>query len=255
MTEIPNLPIDEVSLNLSDDDLPCVSILMPCWRRRKFIPLMITNLVNMDYPRHKLELCILQDGDQDLFIDDTRKLMFQNAIGIKMKYVYEPNLRRTIGEKRNKLVKMASHKICAMMDSDDIYLPTYIRYSVNAIQQYKCGITSSASMMFVYPKNDFKMTGIKCAHKNQGHEACCVFTKKHFNAMGGFAKSSQGEGHKMISFNEKRMKNLCITKLMICVAHDGDEGNTIDKDMFLDCDFDAEFGESPFREVLKKVIL
>ena len=134
--ELPNLPYTNVILNKSDDELPNVSILMPCWRRRKFIPLIIANINNLDYPKDKLELCILQDGDQDLFIDETRLHKFRNAIHpVRLTYRYEPNVRRTIGEKRNKLVKMASYKYLANMDSDDVYIDTY--YTVHHVYCFR----------------------------------------------------------------------------------------------------------------------
>ena len=249
-----DLPYQEVSLKLADNDLPCISILIPCWRRRKFIPLMIANLVAQDYPKEKLEVVILQDGDQDLFIDDSRKQGFALAVGIPVKYKYEPNIRRTIGEKRNLLVKMATHKICAFMDSDDVYLETYLRYSVNALKQYKAGITSSNCMLFVYPHNEFKMSAIKCDFKHQCHEACAVFTKKYFKSLGGFSKSSQGEGVKMFGGSDKQIINLNITKLMVCVCHDGEEGNTINKEQFSDDNKNvAVFQDGGWKEILKDI--
>ena len=231
------LPTTQVTKPLSDDMLPHVSILIPCYLRQKFVPLILMNISQMDYPRDKMEICILQDGPLDLFTCESDKDFFKEVMKpAVLKYVYEPKVRRTIGQKRNKLVKMASHKICANMDSDDIYLPTYLRYSVSALKEFKVGITSSAQMMFCYPKLDYKITAISCGHKHQGHEACAVFTKKHFNSMGGFisrgTNSNQGEGVKMIAYNEKNMVNLDIRYLMICVAHDGEEGNTIPKDQF-----------------------
>lgn len=234
--DVPFLEFSEVTLNIPDDELPFVSINIPCYKRRKFCPLMITNIQFLDYPKDKLEIVILQDGPESLFITSDHKKLFEECIHpAKLKYVYEPNIRRSIGDKRNRLVKLSSHKIIANIDSDDIYFPQYLRHSINAMKQYKVGITSSAAMLFLYPHLDFKLTGIRCGMKFQGHEACSVFTKKHFNAMGGFGKTSQGEGTKMIHYNEKNMVNLDIAQLMICVAHNNDdEGNTIGKDQFLD---------------------
>ena len=228
------LPIDEVSLNLSDKDLPPVSIIMPCYKRRRFIPLIIANIFNQDYPKDKLELCILQDGEQDLFIDKSRLDKFRQAIyPVKLKYKYEPNIRRSIGNKRNILVKkMASYKFIASMDSDDIYMNSYIRYSINALKQYKAGISTSVSMLFVYPHKDFIMSAITCGFKQQGHEGCSVFTKKHFQQVGGFGKSQTAEGVRMLAL-EDRVLNLNITKLMVCVSHNVDEGNTVDKEQFI----------------------
>jgi glycosyltransferase involved in cell wall biosynthesis len=231
---IPDVPLDEVTLNLPDKELPSVSIVMPCYQRRRFIPLIIANINNQDYPKEKLELCILQDGDQDLFVDKLRYEKFKEAIyPVKLSYKYEPNIRRTIGNKRNILVKqMASHKFIANMDSDDIYMNTYIRYSINALKQHKKGISTSVSMLFVYPHKDFIMSAITCGFKAQGHEGCSVFTKKHFQQFGGFGKSQTAEGVKMLSA-EERVLNLNITKLMVCVSHNIDEGNTVKKEQFI----------------------
>jgi len=259
--EIPELPITEVTKVLDDEELPNISVLIPCYLRRKFKPLILCNLRHMDYPKNKMEVVILHDGPEDLFISKEEIEFFEtNLLGAKLKYVYEKDKRRSIGEKRNKLVKMAQHKIVAMMDSDDIYLPSYLRYSVSALKQYKAGITSSASMCFIYPEMDWRLTAIRCGYKFQGHEAVMVFTKKHFNSMGGFVskgkESNMGEGAKLISYNEKNMINLDICRMMICVAHKGEvdgEGNTINKDRFADAKFEASLNELPHLEVLKMI--
>ena len=251
---VPDLPVRKVNQILSDEDCPHVSVLIPCYLRREFVPLIITNLIQMDYPKSKLEICILQDGPEDLLVESERDF-FKMKTGCRLNYKYEPGIRRTIGEKRNRLVKMASHKICANMDSDDIYLSTYIRYSVSALKEFKVGITTSASMLFIYPKLNYKLTGIRCGHKHQGHEAAAVFTKKHFNAMGGFVSKgehgNQGEGVKMIQYNEKQMVNLDVRYLMCCVVHDG---NTINKDRFVDAHIDGDFTKCRQVNCLRQIL-
>ena len=47
--------------------------------------------------------------------------------------------------------------------------------------------------------------------------------------MGGFKKSSQGEGVGMIDFNDKNVGNIPIDDLMVCVAH---RWQTLSKDPF-----------------------
>jgi hypothetical protein len=256
--EIPDLPYTPVTQLLSDDECPPVSILIPCYLRRKFKPLILCNIIYMDYPKDKLELCILQDGPEDLFESSEERKWFEEQIGpTRLKYVYEPKVRRSIGEKRNRLVKIATHKICAMIDSDDIYIPSYIRYSVSAMKEHKAGITSSASMIFMYPEKNYKLSAIRCGHKHQGHEATMVFTKKHFNSMGGFigrgSQGNQGEGTKMITYNEKNMINLSIDRLMVCVCHSGDDGNTINKDRFLSAEFQSELADTPHLRCVKRI--
>ena len=255
--KIPELPVAEVEKILSDEELPSVSIIIPCYKRRNFAALMLTNIFHMDYPKSKMEICILQDGPEELF-SPFELDFFKKQSGCQVNYKYEKDIRRSIGDKRNRLVKMASHKIIACMDSDDIYYPTYLRYSVSALKEHNVGITSSAQMLFMYPEYDYKLTGIRCGYKHQGHEACCVFTKKHFNSMGGFiskgANGNQGEGVKMIAHNEKNMVNLDIRLLMICVVHNEDGGNTINKERFKDADMEGSMEGTPHLDILKMIV-
>ena len=257
--EIPNLPLSKVSKILSDEECPAVSIIIPCYKRKQFVSLILCNIFHMDYPKSKLEVCILQDGPEDLFGSPEELQLFKDTCGCRVNYKFEKDVRRTIGEKRNYLVKkMASHKHIACMDSDDIYFPTYIRYSISALKQYKVGISSSCQMMFCFPKYDYKMTGIRCGYKHQGHEACAVFTKRHHGSMGGFiskgAKGNQGEGVKLIAYNEKQMVNLDVRMLMVCICHDVDEGNTINKERFKDSDMDGSMEGLPHFECLKMIL-
>jgi len=214
-----------------DEDLPNVSILMPTWNRQKFLPLLSINVANMDYPKEKMELCIFDDHPENPLLP-TQEDRYRMQVAIyptKLNYHYDPSRHLTIGEKRNKLVKMASHKICANMDDDDIYMPSYLRYGISILKHYKIGIVGSPQMLFVYPNDDFKMTAINCPSKRQTHEATHIYTKKHWKSMGGYKKNSQGEGAQMIDYNEKRCRCLDVRMCMICVCH---QDNTIDKENF-----------------------
>ena len=252
--KVPYLPLTPVNKILTDEECPNITICIPCYKRKEFIPLMLCNLIQLDYPPDKIQVNILQDGEEDLFTPAELNFFKEKLKPATLQYKYEKNIRRTIGEKRNLLVKSSKNKIILMMDSDDIYFPTYARYSVSALKENKAGITSSASMMFIYPKLDYKITGIRCGHKHQGHEAVMCFTKKHWKQMGGFisrgGNGNQGEGVKMISYNEKQMVNLDVRLLMICVAHDE---NTICKDRFIDCNMPGDLKDMPQLQILKEI--
>ena len=256
---VPNLPISQVTEILIDEDCPKISICIPCYKRQKFVPLILCNLIHLDYPPDKIEVNILQDGEVDLFKNKEEFEFFKEKLKpASVQYKYEKNIRRTIGDKRNRLVKSSSNKIILMMDSDDVYFPTFARYSVSALKQYKVGIVGSAQMLFLYPKLDYKLTGIRCGYKHQIHEATMCFTKKHHGQMGGFvsrgAEGNQGEGTKMVCYNEKNSINLDIRMLMVCVAHDGEEGNTIAKDRFSDAKMNGELKDLPQLEILKAIL-
>ena len=44
--------------------IPSVSILVPTYNRTRFLDIFLTNIVNFDYDKNKLELCILDDGEE-----------------------------------------------------------------------------------------------------------------------------------------------------------------------------------------------
>lgn len=214
-------------------EYPYVSINMPIYNRSKWLPLIYHNIKQIAYPKDKIELVILDDSDNDkLFKDKIEENRFQEFIfPIKLKYILDP-VKKSIGEKRNKLCKLSSHKIIACMDSDDLYLPSYLPYAISELKNNNLGAVGSPEMLFLYPHLDWKITGIKCLANRQIHEATLVYTKKHFNAMGGFNKNSQGEGSKMFDFmNDKKIKQLEVSKIMVCICH---SENTCNKDKFKD---------------------
>ena len=55
---------------------------------------------------------------------------------MKLKYINNKP-RRSIGKKRNDLIKSASSKIIAFMDDDDIYFPTYLSHSYKSLKENK----------------------------------------------------------------------------------------------------------------------
>jgi len=218
----PNIP------RFNDDQLPTLSILTPTYNRRKFRGLAAFNIKMFDYPKDKLEWLIIDDGDEPFFenADDLQECR-RYLHPVKITYKYNKSRHLTIGEKRNMLVKQAKYKTVAFLDDDDIYLPTYLRYSITMMKYHKVGMVGSPEMIFVFPYDNWKLSMIRCPAKRQNHEATMVFTKKFFNSMPGFAKNSQGEGAKMIDFNENNVAKTAVSEVMICVAH---KNNTINKD-------------------------
>jgi glycosyltransferase involved in cell wall biosynthesis len=224
-------------------EFPAISILTPTWNRKEFLPLMIHNIKNMDYDKNKLEWIIADDHPTNpLFKTNAEVNQVKKEIyPITFKYIYDKKRHLSIGEKRNLLVKSASFKICAFMDDDDIYNCSYLKHSIDVMKQGKYSCVGSNQMLFIFPHHNYQVSHIQCSAKRQAHEATMVFTKKYFRSMGGFPKSSKGEGAKFIDFNEKNVGLTDITYIMFCVCH---QGNTCQKDIFLDnkveCNLDME---------------
>jgi len=229
--------------------LPNISILVPTYNRSKFLPLLIHNLKSQTYPHNKLEVCIYDDGTEP-FTDNTAGLQL-DIYPIKLVY-HRDKVRKSIGEKRNYLVKKLSRNtFLCFMDDDDIYNPVYIEYSFKCLKDNKAGLVGSSSMLFTYPEKDYVLTGIKCPKKFQIHEATMLFTRRYFGSMGGFENSSQGEGVKFIQDRDRDVFNTDINNVMVCVAHDG---NTIDKEQFNKEELKLGVYDGPERDILNKIL-
>jgi glycosyltransferase involved in cell wall biosynthesis len=227
-----------------------ISILIPTYNRRKFLPLLIDNVISQTYNHSLLELVILDDGEE-LLIEDIEE--FKNLIlPIKLNYVIEKK-RLPIGTKRNKLVKLAKHKIVCFMDDDDIYNDNYIKYSYEELTKNKAGLTGSNQMLFIYPFHNFKKSYINCGdNKRLIHECSMMMTKKYFNSSNKFEKSSQGEGKQLILDNDKRVINLDASKLLVQLCH---KENTINKEQFINKNVDIfEFNCQRKINIIKQIL-
>jgi glycosyltransferase involved in cell wall biosynthesis len=182
-----------------------------------------------------LELIIDDDSDVNpLFKNIKEEAEFRIMIEPVKLFYLKNKQKRTIGQKRNNLVKKANNKIIAMMDSDDLYLSDYLKHSIEIMKKEKAGLVCSNQMLFLYPRDNWLCTGIQCRDKRMGHEATMVFTKKHWKAMGGFTNNSQGEGTKMVDgMTDSKVAMSEIIKCMICICH---SENTINKDRFKESD-------------------
>lgn len=232
-------------------ELPKISLLTPTYNRRDFKPLLECNIKNLNYPKELLEHIIFDDHENKFFKDNNELIEFEKNTNVKVKYIYKNNKHYSIGEKRNILVKESNYKILFNMDDDDIYPSNGLLISLKKMFDTKCSLVGTNQMQFIYPLNDYKISFIKCKAKRQIHESGMLFKKKHWRSMGGFCKQGNGEGSKMIDFNEKHVQNIEVCELLICVAH---ETNTVCKDRFLENEIKINLNEdSPYLKILKQI--
>ena len=208
-------------------ELPEISILVPTWNRHKFLPLFFMNLKSQNYPHHLLTIIIDDDGN-DKFIKDVTE--FEELIKpMKLKYVNNRQ-KRSIGKKRDDLIKMCNTKIFCFMDDDDIYFPTYLSHSYETMKKNNSTCVGSDKMLFCMTDKNYSIHAIDCGNtKKLIHEATLMMTKKYYRASCKFQDCSQGEGANIFTGNEKNVSLTDITKIMCCVQH-GE--NTIDKLQF-----------------------
>jgi len=212
-----------------------ITILIPSFNRRKFLPLIIKNLKSQTYPHNLLNVIIDDDGEEKLISSDQELKLIKDYIApIKLKYINDRKWR-DIGIKRNQLVKDATTDIVCWMDSDDIYFPSYISHShqeLKKIMKKKRGCVGSNKMIFINCKDpEYTLYGLDCLdNKVMCHEATLMFTKKWFQASCKFATSGVGEGKNLIKGSETNTALTDINKIMACLCH---SENTVNKDFFM----------------------
>ena len=240
----------------TQEEWPKVSILTPLYNRSKWLPMMLANINNFDYPKEKLEWYILdsQDGDEDvrLIPDEFTKKNIQDLIHpVKLRYEYIPR-KMTIAEKRTYLSKNMTHPWFANMDSDDIYIDCYLKYSIKLCKKNKVGLCGSPQMIFIYPHLDYRITAIECQAKRQCHEATLVGTKKYLRSMNYYAKNDEkGEGASLVDGNEANVVKSECSLQMICVCHNS---NTCGKDAFEDVNVQTANITGIKREILEEIM-
>ena len=241
------------------DDLP-LTILTPIYNRSKWLPLMISNIKNFHYDKTKLNWYILdsKDGEEDIRLfpstpegHELLKSVREQISPIKLIYEHR-NRKMTIAEKRNHLVKHSVTNWWANVDSDDIYMDSYLRYSLHIAQKENVQLVGSPEMIFVYPHYDYKITAIRCEATRQAHEASMVGTKKYVRSMGGFTKrDKKGEGASIIDGNEQNVRKTECAYVMVCVCH---SNNTCSKELFKEVNVQDAKIEGEKIEILKNIM-
>ena len=229
---------------------PYISIVTPIYNRNKFKHLIITNLLKLDYDKTKLEYIIDDDGDEKFINSKDEFNEFQEILKpIKFVYKWYPK-RRSIGEKRNNLCKISSYKLIANMDSDDLMLSDWLNHSLEVMRSKHYKLVGTNQMIFCFPKDNFRCTGIQCGTKRMIHEAGMLFKKQHWRATGGFLKNSAGEGTSMVdNMNPNTVGLTRADKVIICICHDN---NTVCKDRFKES---QELPELDISEYDKQLVL
>lgn len=235
--------------------MDAITILVPSYKRRRFLPLLIRNIKLQEYPHHLLSVIIDDDSPEDeklIFSNQELKDIQEHLHPIKLQYKYSKN-KRSIGKKRNELVKSAETKIITFMDDDDVYMPTYITYQYQLLKENKAGCVGSNKMIFTMSEKDWKVYAIDCGDvKSLIHEATLMMTKKWYRASCGFENSSQGEGKNIFVGMERTVVISDVVRCMICIQH---PWNTIDKLQFCkdECRINIEINED-LKNILEKIL-
>jgi glycosyltransferase involved in cell wall biosynthesis len=148
---------------------PFVSICMPTFNRRPFIPIIIECFNNQTYPKDKMEWIIIDDGTDK--IEDLVKDIPQ------VKY-FKYDEKMTLGVKRNLTNAKASGDILIYMDDDDYYPPERVSHAVETLRKNPKALCAGSSEMYIYFKHIHKMYKFGPYGPNHATAATFAFRKE-----------------------------------------------------------------------------
>lgn len=197
--------------------LPFVSVIVPTYNRRKFIPFMIYMFKYQKYPQDRMELLIYDDGTDK--IDD----LIPNDTNIKY---FSSSEKQTIGYKRNYLNDMAQGDIIIAMDDDDYYPPNRVTKAVTRIMSSSALIGGTSELYFYFVKTG-KIKRFNKIHNNHATNGSYVYTKEYAKVHRYDDTKTFGEEKSFTNNFTEPMVQINSLDCLLCIVHDE---NTFNKD-------------------------
>ena len=216
-------------MDFNYNDLPEITILTPVYGRHKFLPLLIRNIKHQNYPQDKIKVIIDECRSDELFIQDIvefKKLVYP----VQVTHMIHDE-RKSIGEKRNRLVASCTTDIFQFFDTDDLYNIDCLLFNYSKLKETNAKCVGSNKMLFCYTKDNYRITGIDCGDDLKLiHEATIMASKKWFMKTCKFSKKNSSEGQDLFAGVQKsQICNVDVNMVMLCLVH---SDNTINKDHF-----------------------
>ncbi len=108
-----------------------ISIIIPTFNRANTIEKCLNSVLDQDYPIHKMEIIVVNDGSND------------NTPGILRRYQHIHNIRvlrqenAGVSAARNLGLKYSKHSWIAFLDSDDHWMPKKLSHQMRLLEKEK----------------------------------------------------------------------------------------------------------------------
>ena len=221
------------------DELPMVSVCTPTFNRRPFIQNMFNCFRNQDYPKHRIEWIIVDDGT-----DKIKDLVLTSDIP-QIRY-FEVSEKMALGAKRNYMHQFVRGSIIVYMDDDDYYPPERISHAVERLLGKPEAMCAGSSEIYLYFKSMNKM--IQCGPYNDNHATAGTFAFRT-----EMLKTTHYEDHAALAEERAFLKDYTVPfvqldplKTILVFSHDH---NTFDKRKM----FDMQQDPRVFKESTKTV--
>jgi len=197
---------------------PFVSVCTPTFNRRPFIENAIRCYKNQDYPKHRMEWVVIDDGT------DCVRDIFDNANIKNLKYSYVDKMH--LGQKRNYMHTKAKGSIIVYMDDDDYYPPDRVSHAVEVLTNNPTALCAGSSEIYIYFKGLKRMVQFGPYGPNHATAGTFAFRKE-------LLKQTQYEDSAAIAEERNFLKEYTIPfvqldpmKTILVFSH---EHNTFDK--------------------------
>jgi glycosyltransferase involved in cell wall biosynthesis len=205
-----------------DNKYPFVSVCTPTYNRRPFISAMIKCFDHQDYPKHRMEWIIVDDGTdiiEDLVKDHPNVRYFK----------YDDKM--TLGKKRNVVHDKSVGDILVYMDDDDYYPPQRVSHAVDMLQKNPQALCAGSSELYIYFKHIQKMYQFGPYKANHGTAGTFAFKRE-------LLKDNRYEEDACLAEEKAFLKDYTVPfvqldpkKVILVFSH---EHNTFDKRKLLD---------------------
>jgi hypothetical protein len=196
-----------------EDELPDVSIICVTRDRRIFMPILKYSYMIQSYPEEKLELIIVDDGDDP--IEDT-------LIGIPNVVYVRLDEKKTIGEKRNIGVSKAMYDVITFMDDDDVYPNNSVLERTAMMLKTPLKECAFCSVIPCYDIANYcsfmNIPPITLPMSQRVSEATLIFTKKFWNER-KFGDTQIAEGDAFIRGREHMCRELSPQEVIVSLVH------------------------------------
>jgi glycosyltransferase involved in cell wall biosynthesis len=134
-----------------------VSVVIPCFNRKKTLSRSIDSVVNQTYKPS--EIIIVDDGSTD----GTRDFILNSYPNIK--YFFQP--KKGVSSARNKGIRESSSDWVAFLDSDDEWLPQKLEKQINQLGKYSEIFISHTNEIWI--RNGVRVNQMKKHQKYGGY--------------------------------------------------------------------------------------
>lgn len=166
-------------------ELPFVSCLCPTFHRPKLLANALACFLAQDYPAHRRELVIIDDGNDFHFGETLRHMQRQH--GTTVRGVTLSERYANLPAKFNTLGRMAQGDILVVWEDDDIYLPHHISSHVDVIFTEKLAFSKPSRILSTYTGNVITEDATGRFH------ASIAFTRGLFQKTGGWPLTKRAD--------------------------------------------------------------